>query len=259
MSEIVASADGVPVAYEAHGAGAPALVFIHGWSCDRSYWKGQVEPFSRDFRVVTVDLAGHGESGLGRDAWTIAAFGADVAAVVDALDLDRVVLIGHSMGGDVIMEAARRLPGRVAALVWVDVYRRLGTPITPEQLEEFMAPLRADFQEATRSFVRGMFPPASDQSLVEQVAADMSAAPRAVAVEAVEAARLYDREVTVALQELRLPIVAINPEDEPTDVESMKSYGVDVEFMSGVGHFPMMENTDGFNALLRDVIAELLR
>jgi DNA-binding transcriptional LysR family regulator len=56
----VASADGVPIAYEVHGQGSPALVLVHGWSCDRSYWQGQVEPLSRHYQVITLDLAGHG-------------------------------------------------------------------------------------------------------------------------------------------------------------------------------------------------------
>src|SRR5882762_1994438 len=94
------SPDGIRIAYEVHGEGTPALVFVHGWSCDRNYWKGQLEPFAEQFKVVAIDLAGHGESELGRKAWTIGAFGADVAAVVKALGLQHVILIGHSMGGD---------------------------------------------------------------------------------------------------------------------------------------------------------------
>jgi pimeloyl-ACP methyl ester carboxylesterase len=257
VAEIVASADGVPIAYEVHGAGSPALVFVHGWSCDRSYWEGQLEPFARDFRVVAVDLAGHGDSGLGRETWTIEAFGGDVAAVVEGLGLERMILIGHSMGGHAIVEAARRLPGRVDGLVWIDAYKRLGTPRTPEQLEGMMAPLRADFVDGTCTFVRGMFPSDADPPLVERVVADMSAAPPAVALEAVRSAWTYDP--TVALTQLNLPVVAINPDDAPTDVESMERHGVRVVLMSGVGHFLMMENPAGLNALLRGAIEELIR
>lgn len=153
VAEIVTSADGVPISYEVHGTGKPALVFIHGWSCDRGYWEGQLEAFSREFQVVAVDLGGHGESGLGREAWTIGAFGEDVAAVVEKLGLERIILIGHSMGGDVIVEAARRLPGRVEGLVWIDTYKQLGTSRTPEQVQALMAPFRADFEETSaRSF-----------------------------------------------------------------------------------------------------------
>ncbi len=75
MKGLVTSADGIHIAYETRGEGTPALVFVHGWSCDRTYWDGQLPAFSRQFKVVAVDLAGHGESGLGRKTWTMGAFG----------------------------------------------------------------------------------------------------------------------------------------------------------------------------------------
>ena len=127
-AKTVAAPDGVEIRYETAGAGDPALIFIHGWSCDRSYWRAQMAHFAKSHRVVALDLGGHGESGFGREAWTIDSFGGDVAAVIDELGLERAVLIGHSMGGDVALAAARRLPGRIDGLVWVDTYRELGEP-----------------------------------------------------------------------------------------------------------------------------------
>src|SRR5687768_8178230 len=110
----VSSFDGVPISYEVYGSGkSPTLVFVHGWSCDRSYWDAQRIPLSKQYQIVTLDLAGHGQSGMGREAWTIASYGEDVAAVVKELDLEDAILIGHSMGGDVIVEAARHLPKRL--------------------------------------------------------------------------------------------------------------------------------------------------
>jgi pimeloyl-ACP methyl ester carboxylesterase len=249
--------DGTPIAFESHGTGDPALVLVHGWSCDRSYWKEQVAPFSRDFRVVTVDVAGHGESGVGRHAWTIASFGADVAAVVEGLGLERVILVGHSMGGDVILEAARRLRGRVLGLVWVDAYRGLGEPKTPERIQAFQAPFRANFVEATRAFVHRMFPESAPASLVEFIAEDMSSAPPEIALHALEAAISFDREIPSALAELKLPLVAINPDAPSTDIPSMERHGIEVVCMSGVGHFPMLEDPDRFNTVFREVIARL--
>ena len=98
IKDHVLSSDNVPIYYEVQGDGEPALVFIHGWCCDRSYWREQMGEFAQQYKVVTVDLAGHGESGLDRKAWTMSAFGEDVVAVVESLGLDKVVLIGHSMG-----------------------------------------------------------------------------------------------------------------------------------------------------------------
>lgn len=255
---LATSADGIPIAYESLGDGTPAVVFVHGWSCDRSYWSAQVQPFSRDFKVVAVDLAGHGDSGLGRASWTIGAFGDDVAAVVRGLALERVVLVGHSMGGNVIVEAARRLPGLVAGLIWVDAHKQLGTRRTPREVQAMLAPFRANFVEATRPFVRGMFVPSSDRALVERVAADMSAAPPAVALGAMESAITFDREIPQALQELKLPVIAINADTPPTDAASLERHGVDVVVMEGVGHFLMMEDPERFNQVLRTAINELV-
>jgi pimeloyl-ACP methyl ester carboxylesterase len=163
------------------------------------------------------------------------------------------------MGGDVIVEAARRMKGRVAGLVWVDTYKQLRTPRSPEQVKAFLAPFRANFAEATRKFARGMFPPGSDRLLVDRVAADMSAAPPAVALAAMESAISFDREVPQALQELKLPVVAVNPDYRPTDIASMQRYGIEVIIMSGVGHFLMMEDPERFNRVLRTAVDKIAR
>src|SRR5262245_7744994 len=113
MSDVTLSVDGVPIHYDVQGDGLPALVFIHGWSCDRSYWRKQMKYFAPRYTVVAIDLGGHGDSGLNRETWTTPAFGEDVVAVVETLGLTQVVLIGHSMGGAVSVEAAQRIPARV--------------------------------------------------------------------------------------------------------------------------------------------------
>ena len=88
-------------------------------------------------------------------------------AVAEQLDLGELVLIGHSMGGDVIVEAAVRLGDRVAGLVWVDTYTTLGEPQTDDEVEAFAAPFREDFATATRAMVRRLFTPDANAKLVE--------------------------------------------------------------------------------------------
>ena len=255
----VASSDGVHIVYEVHGKGSLALVFVHGWSCDRSYWAGQLEPFSRDFKVVAIDLAGHGGSGVGRKNWTIQLYGDDVAAVVKKLDLKRVILIGHSMGGDVIPEAALRLPRRVVGLIWVDTYKKLGPGRTPEEVQAFTAKFHLNFAATTRDLVRSMFVTNSDPVLVERVALAMSSAPPSVALPSLESAFSYSREMPRTLERLHLPVIAINPDNAPTDVASLEHYGVRVILMPGVGHFLMMEEPKRFNGLLNTAIDRLNR
>lgn len=259
MTGTIPSADGVTIAYETHGSGSPAVVLVHGWSCDRSYWAEQIADLARDRTVVAIDLAGHGESGLGRGEWTMSGFGGDVAAVVEALGLTRVIMAGHSMGGDVIVEAARRLPGRVAGLIWVDVHKTLDDPFSPEEHREFLAPFHADFASTTRAFVESMFAPGADAALVERVAADMSSAPTAVALPALTIATQSEREIPGLLAELKLPVIAINADNAPTDVAQLRRYGVEAQVQPRTGHFLMMEDPAGFNALLRAAIDTLSR
>jgi pimeloyl-ACP methyl ester carboxylesterase len=252
------SADGVAIVFEDRGHGPDCVVLVHGWSCDRSYWDAQVATLAECRRVVTIDLAGHGESGRDRAAWTIASFAQDVVAVVNALALERMVLVGHSMGGDVIVEAAHALPGRVAGLVWIDVYRTLDRPATADEIESWLEAFGKDFAGTTRSFVRSMFPAGADPALVRRVSEGMAGAPPDIAIPVARAARNFGREMPAALARLDLPACSIQPDDGEPDDGSLARHGIRVERLGGVGHFPMLEAPAAFNAALGRVVARML-
>jgi pimeloyl-ACP methyl ester carboxylesterase len=248
------SADDVPVCFETRGTGSPAILFVHGWSCDRRYWERQVTHFAERHQVVTVDLAGHGNSGTGRAVWTMPAFADDAVAVVEHLGLRRVVLVGHSMGGDVITAAALRLQSQVVGLVWVDTYRTLGSTHPDSYVEHLVAPLRTDFVSGASSLIRRMFLPTSDADLVEWVIADMTAAPADIAVSAFEHAIAFEPAVVAALREIQAPVVTINPDNKTSDPEALGRHGVTVVPMPGVGHFAMLEHPDLFNRILGEIV-----
>jgi pimeloyl-ACP methyl ester carboxylesterase len=256
MSDTALSADGVPVCFEARGTGTggPTLVFVHGWSCDRRYWADQLSHFAERYQVVAVDLAGHGESGMGREAWTMPAFGADVVAVAEKLGLGPMVLVGHSMGGEAIVEAALRLGDCVAGLVWVDTYRTLGGAQSAAKLERFLSPFRVDFVAATRNWARSMFVPSSDPELAEWVISDMASAPPEVAIASLQHALSFEPAIVTALQDMTTSVVAINPDYLPNDIEALRRHGVKAVLMPGVGHFAMMEDPDAFNRLLAEAV-----
>lgn len=251
------SRDGTRIAYERHGAGSPALVFVHGWSCNRGYWDAQLTPLSANTLVVALDLAGHGESRATRKTWSIEAFGEDVGAVVEDARIDDAILVGHSMGADVILEAARHPRNRVRGLIWVDEYRQLSWFRSEADVQERLAPFRADFAAAAEAFVRGMFPASADRALVERVVTDIASAPKEVALPALEATWNYARSVPARVAEIGLPVVAINSEDSETDIASMRRCGVEVVLVPGVGHFPMLENPEKFNACLLRAIQQI--
>lgn len=258
MTDVVHSPDGIPISFESAGSGEPALVFVHGWSCDRGYWRGQLPAFADRYRVVALDLAGHGDSGSGRAAYTMEAFGADVAAVIDELALDDVVLIAHSMGGDAILETALLRPERVSGLVWVDTYGTLGTPRTEEEVEAFTDSFRADFVARTQRLVRGMFPPTADAKLVDWIANDMSSAPPEIALDVFPRAIGNHGRVLALLPQLRVPVLSINPDYWPVDADALRRHGVlDVLVMPHSGHFLMMEDPERFNRLLEEALQRI--
>jgi pimeloyl-ACP methyl ester carboxylesterase len=253
------SPDGVEIAFSVEGKGEPALVFVHGWCFDRSYWKNQVPDFAKSHTVVTVDLGGHGESGLGRKDWTIQAFGQDVAAVIEKLKLERVILIGHSMGGAVIIEAAKLIPDKVIALIGIDTYQNLEQDMPEEAVTQFLAAFKTDFAGTTRTFIKRLFPANADSALVESVAADAAAAPQDVATSAL--ANVFRYKPRAALEGLKIPVYAVNGDLYPTNVEAGKrvAYSFDVQVIPGSGHFPMLEKPAVFNERLGETIDGIVK
>jgi pimeloyl-ACP methyl ester carboxylesterase len=254
----VKSSDGVRIAYEVHGQGEPALVFVHCWCCDRHYWDAQVDTFAEHYTVVTIDLAGHGESGLNRKKWTIASLGNDVKTVVKKLKLEHVILIGHSMGGPVILEAARRMPNEVISLIGVDTFLNFEIEFGQEQIDAFLKRFREDFKGATRSFTKTMFPEDADSSLVERIVHDMASAPPEVGIPLLEDLFKYDYVKT--LKKVRIPIRCINSLQYPTDVEANRRHALSFEavYIGGVGHFVHMEDPKTFNRLLFSAVDNLV-
>lgn len=253
----VKSSDGTEIVYTATGSAEPALVFIHGWSCDKSYWKTQVEKFTEQYKVVTIDLAGHGESGTERKDYSVQLFGSDVAAVVNDLKLNKVILIGHSMGGSVILEAAKLLDKKVIGLIGVDTYQSFTDDWSAEQKEKFLEPFTKDFKPTAFGFVKQMFPKGADSVLVKKVADDMSSAPPAVAISAMRNLFFYDPLPTLA--KLNLPVISINCDMYPLSLDENRKHVKSFSFkmMKGAGHFLMLERPDEFNKLLSEAILEI--
>jgi pimeloyl-ACP methyl ester carboxylesterase len=258
QDQTAVSSDGVKINYHVEGSGEPALVFIHGWSCDNTVWVEQVKTFSPKYKVVTIDLAGHGKSGIERKDYTLQLFGADVAAVVNQLGLTKVVLIGHSMGGPVVIEAANLLKGKVIGLIGADTFQNLGQTIPAEQIGPFLKPFRDNFVITTKAFVKMMFPPTADSVLVKKVAEKMSSAPPAIALSAIE--NMYKDNAIKATKELLAPIISINCDLYPVQLEQNKKVVkfFEMKLMKGVGHFVMLENPATFDKLLQEAVNELV-
>lgn len=254
-AEPVVSEDGVPIKYDSVGRGSPALVFIHGWAGDRSFWDNQSAYFSRRYQVVRLDLAGHGESGPGRKVYSIPAFGADVAAVVEKLGLKQVILIGHSLGGPVALEAERRLGNRVIGVVAVDIFHSKFIVPSEKMTEIIIKGFRDDFSKTMEGYISSMFMPTTDKTLVDRFTrhtVDISR--KEVVIGALEELFIWYRsDVNGALNRIGGKLRNINADPYPKHANNPHP---SVVLIPGSGHFIEHEKPTEFNRVLEDMIKQ---
>ncbi len=248
------------------GRGHPSLVFVHGFACSHLDWRAQLGDFSVDHEVVACDLRGHGATPGRPQECSIEHYGGDVAALAGNLGLSRIVLVGHSMGCRVVLEAARLDPERVAGIVLVDGSRQgIGDPDAAERSAR--AALEAQGYAAfMRPFFEAMFlqKTALSESVVERalrLPAEVGAAlfPRMArwdagsmeaAVRAVRAPVLAVQSTYVNTERKRVPI---RPGDTTPWLDLLKQHVKDlrIEVLGGVGHFSQLEAPERLNRLLR--------
>lgn len=254
------SADGTPIHYSVFGRGPTPLVFVHGWACDQTYWADQVTALKSEFTVVTIDLAGHGLSGSAREDWSIVSFANDVVAVLDALNLRQVVLIGHSLGGPVVLETAVTDPQRVAAVIGADTFHDF---FANGDYEPVLEEMRNDFMAASEPFIRSMFVETSSPALVERILEDMLSQDPATGIAALEALQAWGPvRMERALSQVEVPLGAIQTTEfraASSLVEASLGAASSTRIieLEGVGHFLMSEDPARFNAALKSLVAEL--
>ncbi len=253
------SRDGIAIAYTRQGRGDTALVLVHGWAGNRTYWSAQVEHFARTMTVLALDLAGHGSSGSGRRDRTIRNFANDVAAVVKHAGVKKVYLVGHSLGGPVVVEAAFLVPDQALAVIGVDTFFDFWAT---SGFAEVLQRLSTDFASGIADFARdAMFTPASDTALVSRIVSDMVSASPDVALPALAELQPWTRTRAAAvLGDLPVPLGVIQASTAGhTGLTAARPAprALVVDSMPGTGHFLMMERPREFNIKLEGLVQRL--
>jgi pimeloyl-ACP methyl ester carboxylesterase len=259
-SHIWTTADGISMPYDVSGKSDAevTVLFVHCWMCNRSFWDSQLPALAKDYRTLTLDLPGHGEATSERATWTVSAFGDDVAGLVRDLDLSKVVLVGHSMGGPVSLRAAAQLPGRVLGIVAVDTLHDAEFEFDGEQVDSFMQMFENDFVGTCERFVGEMFPEEGVDDIAAYVSeAGCDAGRSHVGISLMRSYSTID--IPRWFREAGVPIRAINAaKPYETKVEVNRNYSdFDAVIMEGVGHYPHMTRPEEFNELLLEALAAL--
>ena len=267
-----ATVDGFKVHSTVKGTGSATVFLIHGYTCDETTWAEQVPILARQYRVVTLDLPGHGKSGRPAvEQFSMDLFARSIEAVRRDIKVDRIILVGHSMGTPVILKYAHLYPEHTAALVFVDGLM----PAAPTSIGRSARPAGSaasataspqsagarmggpNGRQNREAMVRRFFLPTTPPAVQQKVLAMMLAAPEATAVGAMSASNdPAGRTIDVP----DVPMIGIYAEPNPVASREVvlrnfpKASYVQV---SGTGHFLMLEKPVEFNALLLDFLATL--
>ena len=253
---VARSSDGAAIHYTVQGSRGPFVMLLHGWCCNQDFWRHQIDNLSDRRRIVAIDLPGHGRSTpASRRRWSMEAFGADVTAVADALGVERLALIGHSMGGAVALEAALQLGPRCALVLGVDTftdasfYRRHARDETRARLRVFSD----DFAGAMETMVRRITSDGAERDVASWIAGAMAQAEPQAALPVLDALLAWDIEARWPL--LQCPVETINSTMLGENSEQLALPGLTLHGMGVVGHFPMLEAPERFDALLLAALA----
>jgi pimeloyl-ACP methyl ester carboxylesterase len=257
--------EGVKVHYESYGAGKEAVVFIHGWTCDLTFWRGQA-PVYRNRRSLLIDLPGHGQSDKPNVAYPMEFFARSIEAVLHDAGVEHAVLVGHSLGGPIAYSFIRLFPEQAKALVLVDA-----TVSTVADPASYQVAQQVRYQQKAQNLsgptgernflavVNSMFSARTLPALRDQIRAKMLATPEYVRVAAVTSpSEVYP---PAAGEMFNIPALAIQAAQKGTEERAAAMRTIfpklHLEKWVGSGHFLMMEDPARFNASLLKFLAGL--
>ncbi len=255
---------GVRINYSVYGKGDTTLFFVHGWCLNKTYWSNQVGFFSKRYRVVTIDLPGFGSSGKNRKDWSTAVYASDINTVINQLHLKKVILIGHSMAGDIALMAAIKNPVKIIGLVGVDNFKNSGHILTSQEIKSNAAAInemRRNFKKvAYQYFGQSLFYKTTNPIVRKRILNDVARTDSIIAIKSLEGAlnqMKYDE--SRSLLALKKKLYLINSDYIATDTSVFVSKRIPYQLFSihASGHFPMIEKPTEFNLRLLQILKSI--
>lgn len=250
-----AKLDGNKIHY--YDVGSPktknALVLIHGWTCNTEFWKDNYAAFP-SYRVLVIDLPGHGRSDKPKLEYSMEYFAKAVNAVMDKAGVKKAVLAGHSMGTPVARQFYRMYPDRTLGIIAVD--GALVRFMPKAAMDQFIAPLRTNYKENSAKFIDGMLATITDEALKKMIRDSMLATPEHVGITAMEG--MADEKIWID-DKINVPTLAVLAQSPfwPADIkEKYATVAPDLSFemWTGVSHFLHMEKPGEFNQTVKAFI-----
>jgi non-heme chloroperoxidase len=261
--------DGVPLYYEDHGDGK-VILLIHAWTMNAEYWwRKNVPELAESYRVVPLDLRGHGLSGKTDEGHTLAQYARDVQHLLATLDLANAMLVGWSMGASVVLEYLTQFgTDRINSVALVEQSPRylsapewehsLGGDYSPEDLAIFNQNLRFDRSTAAKRFIGSIFAEPPPAETIDEMYAETMKTPTSVAVASMTEMTYVD--LRPALKEVTVPTLLLYGEQSklfPGDLGAWMQEqipGSRLVTFEESGHCPFWEEPEKFNREVADFV-----
>jgi len=244
-----AKLDNARIHYVNYGKGDVALVLIHGWTQNVDAWRDQIADFTQRYRVVAIDLPGHGQSDKPQVTYSMELFARALEAVMRDAKVKSAVLVGHSMGTPVARQFYRKYPEKTLAIVIVDgPLRPFGDKAT---LNQMIAGFRGPtYRDTVAQMLAGISGTNLSAEVKQRINTSSNNTPQYVLVSAFEG--MADESIW-GEDRINVPVLAImakTPLFPPNIEESFRTIATKMDFQmwEGVGHFIMMEKPKEFNA-----------
>ena len=251
MSTTRVSGSAGELALDDVGRGGLPVVLVHSLAGTAGQWVEQLGHLRRSRRAVALDLRGHGRSEPPKDGdYSLAGMADDVAAVAETLELQRFVLLGHSMGGGVALAYAGRHPDRVAGLVLVDPIGD-GKQIPPAEAQAFLAGFESNYDSTSQAYWTSIAGP--DSAIRERLLADLRATPGAAVTAILREVMRFDPHPALARYGGPKLSVVTPHNDMPFSLHRLGK-GFPHQVVDGTGHWIQLDKPEVVNRLLDEFL-----
>jgi len=262
--KMILDKNGVKLAYYLYGEGEPTIVFVVAWVWTAALWIPQVNYFSKNFKIVTIDMRGTGESDKPADDYTLDLYADDLSSIIEELHEKNIVLVGESIGFSIAVKYLSKYPGKVSKLVLVggspkftatDDYPYGGTQ---DRMDLFISLFSESYSKGMRAFMEYLFPEPGTNYLKEWGHEMSQKTTFEIAMNSIT--NLQEADIRPLLGKINVPTLILHGESDGALRWENAKYthenipGSKIYIFKGKGHFPSVTAADEFNKILEEFI-----
>jgi 3-oxoadipate enol-lactonase len=258
--------NGIQVSYKEVGiANSLPVIFIHGFPFNKSMWEVQMTALSDSYRCIAYDVRGHGDSGKGEIEFSVSQFADDLLAFMDALKIEKAIVVGLSMGGYIALNAIKKNPEKIAGLVLCDTQCAADTDEGRDKRKKTIAFIKKNgLGIYSEESLKNLFAPASFQAKKEEVQFIHQAilTTHAETICLTLQALANRKETCSSLADIKVPVcIVVGSEDKITPPSSALKMNElinnsELIVIEGAGHLSNLENPEQFNEHLKSFLSK---